>query len=235
MATPVLPRISRTSLVDEVIDAMRKMLAEETWPAGSKLPSEQELARQLGVGRSTIREALRVLGHLGMVEARSGLGTYVVQRGIPEGGIEVPLTSEGIRELYEFRHLIEIPAARLAAQRRSEAQLETIKSAWAACAPAIEAGDAREFARLDYIFHLSIVQASQNRFAIQAYRNIENAFYNYVDPVLAMGPLRSMLSFHDGVITGIERQDPEAAVKAVKENFVETDIRLRLLSERPTS
>jgi DNA-binding FadR family transcriptional regulator len=76
-----LPKVPRTSLVDEVIAAMRAMLSEDAWSPGTKLPSEQQLGRELGVGRSTVREALRVLEHLGLVESRSGLGTYVTERG----------------------------------------------------------------------------------------------------------------------------------------------------------
>src|SRR3981189_2492666 len=58
-----------------------KMLTEDAWAAGAKLPSEQELGRQLGVGRSTVREALRVLGHLGIVQSGSGPGTSRVHPG----------------------------------------------------------------------------------------------------------------------------------------------------------
>ena len=60
-ASTLLPKVAKISLVDEVIRAMRQMLENDIWTAGTKLPSELELSRQLGVGRSTIREALRVL------------------------------------------------------------------------------------------------------------------------------------------------------------------------------
>ena len=225
-----LPKVSKTSLVDEVIGVMRKMLSEDAWSPGAKLPSEQELGRQLGVGRSTVREALRVLGHLGIVESRSGLGTYVVDRGIPEGRVDRPQTAEGLQQLYEFRHALEVPAARLAAERRTADQLDRIQDTWRACGVAVERDSAEEFARLDYVFHLSIIEASQNRFYVDAYRTLEAAFASHVNLILALGPLRSMLHFHDGLILAIERRDPEAAARAVNENFVETDVRLRLLS-----
>src|SRR5258708_5424655 len=120
-APKLFPKVSKTSLVDEVIDVMRRMLSEDAWAVGAKLPSEQELGRQLGVGRSTIREALRVLGHLGIVEARSGLGTYVASRSMLATQPDEPNTPERTRQLYEFRRSIEVPAARLAAERRTNA------------------------------------------------------------------------------------------------------------------
>lgn len=228
-ARRLLPRVSRTSLVDEVIAAMRTMLGEEGWVAGSKLPSEQQLSEQLGVGRSTVREALRVLGHLGLVESRSGLGTFVIDRDMPEGRLEHPSTPEALRELYEFRRAIEIPASRLAAERRSDDELRRIEDAWRDCAAAVENSSALEFARLDYRFHARVIEASHNRFYIGAYKTLEAAFVNYVSLILDLGPLRSMLHFHDGLIDAIRRQAPEEAVRATEQNFVETDVRLRLI------
>jgi DNA-binding FadR family transcriptional regulator len=225
---PLTP-VSRTSLVEEVIAAMQRMLSEEAWSPGSKLPSEQELGRQLGVGRSTIREALRVLGHLGLVESRTGLGTYVVNRGMPHGRLEHPRTPEVLHELYEFRRAIEIPAASQAAERRSREEMDRIRHAWRECEAAVVKDSPDEFARLDFEFHFSIVQASHNRFSIEAYQGLRNVFAGYVNLILALGPLRSMLNFHDGLIDAIARQDSDAAARAVEQNFMETDVRVRLL------
>ena len=225
----MLPKVAKTSLVDEVITAIRKMLKEETWAAGKKLPSELELSRQLGVGRSTVREALRVLSHLGLVESRSGLGTYVVEKGIAEGGVQFPQTAETLTELFEFRKAIEIPAARLAAERRSDEQMKQIRETWDRCEQAVKRNSATEFARRDHLFHLSIVKATGNRFYIKAYEDLAAAFMGNVKLILGQGQLRSMLHFHDNLIAAIEHRNPDAAQRAVEENFMETDVRLRLL------
>jgi DNA-binding FadR family transcriptional regulator len=227
-----LPRLSRTSLVDEVIYAIQRMVGEGGWTKGSKLPTEQDLGRQLGVGRSTIREALRVLGHLGVVESRAGLGTYVVNRAVPKGSIKRPLSPQALNELYEFRVAIEMPAARLAAERRTAKQMSDIVAAWQACIAAVKRNDASEFAKLDYNFHYSIVQASGNAFFIDAYATVRNSFGDYVGLVLGLGPLKSMLHFHDKLIDAIKRGDVNAASEAVAENFRETDVRLVMLADK---
>lgn len=224
-----LSRVAKVSLVDEVIAAMRRMLSEEAWASGSKLPSEQELSRQLGVGRSTVREAIRVLEHLGLVESRSGLGTYVIEPRMPEGRSPYPQSPEALVELYEFRRAIEIPAARLAAERRSAEQLARIKSAWRDCELAVKRDSADEFARLDFLFHLSIVEAAQNRFYRECYQSLQDAFARNVTLILGQGQLRSMLHFHDDLIASIERGDARSAERAVGDNFMETDVRLKLL------
>ncbi len=237
-----LSKVPRTSLVDEVIGAMRRMFNEEAWRPGAKLPSEQELGRQLGVGRSTVREALRVLGHLGLVEARSGLGTYVVERRMPEGGVDQPHTSAGVRQLYEFRRALEVPAARLAAARRSAEQLQNIRTAWDRCQTAVQNDSADEFARLDFRFHFSIIQASGNVFYIEAYRALEASFANYVsDPDSMLVPsmeiqkqnymaISPIITNQINLIFQLRNSDPDAAAVAVGENFLETDVRVRLLT-----
>ena len=224
-----LPRVAKVSLVDEVIAAMRSMLSEEAWASGSKLPSEQELSRQLGVGRSTVREALRVLGHLGLVESKSGLGTYVIEQRMPDSTARYPQSPEALVELYEFRRAIEVPAARLAAERRTTDQMLRIKSAWRDCELAVKRDSAEEFAALDFLFHASIVDAAQNRFYSECYRNLQEPFTRNVTLILGQGQLRSMLHFHDDLISSIERREAKAAARAVEENFMETDVRLQLL------
>lgn len=227
-----LPRLSRTSLVDEVIYAIQRMVGEDGWTEGSKLPTEQDLGRQLGVGRSTIREALRVLGHLGVVESRAGLGTYVVNRAVPKGSVTRPLSPQALNELYEFRLAIEMPAARLAAERRTAKQMSNIVAAWQGCTAAVKRNDAVEFAKLDYNFHYSIVQASGNAFFTDAYATIGTSFGDYVGLVLGLGPLKSMLHFHDKLIEAIKHRDANAAAEAVAENFRETDVRRVMLDDR---
>lgn len=231
-ATRPPPKVSRTTLVDQVIGAIRRMVAEEDWSPGTKLPSELELGRQLGVGRSTVREALRVLGHLGLIESRTGLGTYVLGGNVRHRRLEHPQTPQGLHELYEVRKSLEVPAARAAAERRTAHQLARIKSAWAACERAVLDDSAAEFAKLDYEFHLTILEAAQNRFAIEAYKTLHQAFPQYVQLILGLGALRSMLHFHDGLIAGIEARDPKAAEAAALQNFVETDVRVQLLLQR---
>jgi DNA-binding FadR family transcriptional regulator len=226
--TKALPRVAKTSLVDEVIAAMRTMLSE-TWTVGSKLPSEQELSRQLGVGRSTVREALRVLEHLGLVESRSGLGTFVIERRMPSARTEYPQGPEALVQLYEFRRAIEVPSARMAAERRSPEQLADIKAAWRNCELAVRRDSADEFARLDFLFHAAIVKATNNRFLIESYLGVQDSFASNVTLILGQGQLKSMLHFHDDLIEAIERRDPRAAARSAEDNFKETDVRVRLL------
>ena len=107
--------------------------------------------------------------------------------------------------------------------------MREIHSAWDDCEQAVQRNSAVEFARLDYLFHFSIVKAAQNRFYFATYNQLAEAFTGNVKLILGQGQLRSMLHFHDDLIDAIERGDPNAAERAVEENFMETDVRLQLL------
>jgi GntR family transcriptional regulator, transcriptional repressor for pyruvate dehydrogenase complex len=225
-----LSNIKRTSLVDEVIASIQGLIGDGTaYAPGTRLPSEYELARQLGVGRSTIREALRVLTHLGLVEARNGLGTYIAGRRIPKTHVQAPLDRLSVQHIFEFRHGIELPCARLAAERRTGDQMRVIRESWGACRAAIEMDRADEFARLDTDFHFAVLKASGNPFYVECYSRMLDVIKLSITPMLQLGPLEKMLHFHDNIVESIELQDVEGAARAVEENFAEAHIRLRML------
>jgi GntR family transcriptional regulator, transcriptional repressor for pyruvate dehydrogenase complex len=110
--------------------------------------------------------------------------------------------------------------------------MSDIVAAWQACTAAVKRNDASEFAKLDYNFHYSIVQASGNAFFIDAYATVRTSFGDYVGLVLGLCPLKSMLHFHDKLIDAIKGGDVNAASEAVAENFRETDVRLVMLADK---
>src|SRR5699024_6148394 len=75
--TPMLKRIQKGSLVETAIESLRHAIENQQWRVGDRLPVESELSDALGVSRNTVREAVRVLAHAGMLETRQGDGTYV--------------------------------------------------------------------------------------------------------------------------------------------------------------
>jgi DNA-binding FadR family transcriptional regulator len=176
-----------------------------------------------------VREALRVLGHLGLVQSRSGLGTFVVGRELAVRGSASVGEAEALVQFFEFRRAVEPAAARLAAQNRTLAALAAIELAWQACYEAAQNSSVEEFTALDHSFHLSIFEAGENHFLIDVYRSTRPDFIKYVGMVLALGPLTRMMHFHDNLIQAIRDQDSVAAIQAVEENFVDTDVRQKMM------
>lgn len=153
-----------------VADELRARIMSGELPPGSRLPSEPDLSARYGVGRSTVREALRVLSSESLISTSRGIGggsfvvppdreqvTSYLERSLNMLSVANLVT---VDELLAAREMLEVPAARLAAENRSAVQLEEIR----ACLPANR--DQRDLAHQfegNIQFHLSILEASGNR------------------------------------------------------------------------
>lgn len=129
---------------NHVAESVRALLAEEEVAPGDRLPPERELAARLGVSRSSLREGLRRLTDLGIIESRQGSGTYLA-----------PLD---LGDLFEVRQRLEPLAARLAAGRRAEEDLARLVDALAEMEGSRD--DAQLFGEADVRAHAAIVEAS---------------------------------------------------------------------------
>jgi DNA-binding FadR family transcriptional regulator len=117
--------LARSSLVTSAADALRTAIRDGRWPVGSRIPVEPALAEMLGVGRSTVREAVRILTTAGVLEVRQGSGTFVRAAVDPMVTIE-RLRRSGLRDQFEVRCGLEAEAARLAARRATADDVATL-------------------------------------------------------------------------------------------------------------
>jgi GntR family transcriptional repressor for pyruvate dehydrogenase complex len=151
-------------LVDSAIERMRQLIASAEWRSGDRLPSEAELSLQLGVSRSSTREAVRALVAARVLDVRRGDGTYVTSLApelLLEGiGVAVELMQEdAILELIEARRVIEPELTALAAQRANDRQMAEIGHHLALMRTAT---DQAALVRHDSDFHASVARASGN-------------------------------------------------------------------------
>ncbi|MFG1807093.1 FadR/GntR family transcriptional regulator [Streptomyces sp. NPDC049040] len=147
-------------LVEQATEHLREQILGGQWPVGTKLPGETALAASLGVGRSTVREAVRALAEAGLVKSRQGAGVFVVSTE-PHEDFGTRLRRAAVAEVYEVRAMIEVQAARLAAERRTDADIEAMVAALAARRLAAAADDAA-FVDADIALHSAIVAAARN-------------------------------------------------------------------------
>ncbi|WP_245667541.1 FadR/GntR family transcriptional regulator [Actinomadura macra] len=130
IAMPLGP-LRPSPLVEQAADRLRHQIADGSWPVGTKLPGETTLARDLGVGRSTVREALRALAGAGLVRARQGSGVFVIAVE-PDEDWTARLRRASVADVYEIRMMLEVRASELAAERRTDADLDALDAALAA-------------------------------------------------------------------------------------------------------
>jgi DNA-binding FadR family transcriptional regulator len=155
----VFEPVDASSTYEETVIRLGTAIRVGVLPPGSKLPPERELAEQLQISRSTLRQALATLtehGHLTALRGRLG-GTFVVEE--PPLASESPFPMDRWRELLDWRLALELGAVQLAAERASDEQLDRLESA----CDLIEAtadGDFPAYRRADVAFHLLVAEAA---------------------------------------------------------------------------
>ncbi|OAS23615.1 FadR/GntR family transcriptional regulator [Paenibacillus oryzisoli] len=165
--------LRRPKLVDDVVTQLQKKISDGELKMGDKIPTEPELMEQFGVGRSTIREAVRVLVHAGLLEKKQGFGTFLT--GHSDAAMQEPLVHRlrraEILEVYEVRKMLELEISRLAAERRDEADLAQMSEALDQRLQALERDDTSAYLAADMAFHQAIAVASKNAIVVDLYRS----------------------------------------------------------------
>ena len=149
--------LARLSAAEAVFNVLRSEIESGKLVVGAKLSSEATLAQQYGVSRSVVREALRSCTALGLTVTRTGRGTFVVADHVAK---DLVLGQYSARDLTEARPHIEVPAAGLAAERRSPEELDTMRDVVAAMTAE---DDPEVWVGLDSSFHALIARASRNK------------------------------------------------------------------------
>jgi DNA-binding FadR family transcriptional regulator len=150
-------------LYRQIADQIRSLIRSGEFPAGARLPPERDLAKQLGVSRPSVREALIALEVEGLVEVRIGSGIYVMGPGVRNGAsttVSVVHAEAGPFELIRARHVIESECAALAAKSVKKAQLTAIEEALGQMQRELD-DDLQPLAG-DRMFHLRIAEATGN-------------------------------------------------------------------------
>ncbi|GEN72550.1 MULTISPECIES: FadR/GntR family transcriptional regulator [Chryseobacterium] len=162
-------QIQRRTLAQEVADRLIQGITNEEYAVGDKLPIEPELMKIYGVGRSSIREAIKILSIKGVLSVQQGVGTFVTSKNIQES-LEDQINNAEFNEVYEVRSLLDSKIAAKAATSRSEKELETIKMYLDLRDQFAKKNQALECYQADINFHISIAEACGNTLLKEIYR-----------------------------------------------------------------
>lgn len=205
--TPTTP----ASLVDQAIEGMRALLASGEWSVGTRIPPEPALAAALGVSRNTVREAVRALAHLGVLHVRRGDGTYVAAATEMQALMRRQVDRVDLEHLLEVRHAIEVRAAALAAERRTDADLAALDAIMARRHEALERSDGEGFIGADVDFHVAVVAAAHNPLLAELYDGLVETLRASID---LPGTADALAAEHDAVLDAVRAGDPVAAAVA---------------------
>lgn len=164
--------IQKKSLAEEVAEQLQKQIIDGTLKEGDKLPIEAELMNIFGVGRSSIREAVKKLENMGYLKVQQGKGTFIVSPTPAKEPLEQRLKRADIKELYEVRNILESAISEKAAQRHTEQDVEEIMKYLAKRKSTAEAGTLAECIEADIKFHISIAKAAHNEILFELYSSV---------------------------------------------------------------
>jgi len=234
------PIPKKPSLVEDVIQELSNFILEGMIEGklklGDRLPSEREISDLLHVGRSTLREAMKVLTILGLLEARTGQGTFIT-----DGSSDfyaAPLAwgliigEQSIAELIEARALLECEAASLAAVRATPEEREQLKQAFIDMQSAKERGDVQRFIDEDVRFHITLAKAAHNAVIFQTIKTIRRLLELWIQKVLVSAEsLAETVEEHRTVVDAIRLHDAEQAKFAMQRHIGSATERLKNVTE----
>jgi DNA-binding FadR family transcriptional regulator len=220
-----LTGVRRGSLVDEVIERLRGQITSGEWPVGARIPPESELVSTLQVGRGTVREAVRALAHAGLLEVRQGDGTFVKARSELAGALQRELAGTTQESVQEVRRAIEVEAARLAAGRRTEADLAACEAALTARAAVRLASTPRDdeltaaWVDADVRFHQAVVAAAHNPLLLELYQHMEPSLRAVLTSMaLADDFDQHVYRGHGSLVAALRAGDPARAAREALHN-----------------
>jgi DNA-binding GntR family transcriptional regulator len=206
---PGAARISRTPLSDQIKDRLLQEILTGEYAPGARIV-ETRVARELGTSQAPVREALRDLEALGVVELSAFRGARVRH----------PSQAE-LLEAYEIRAELESLGARLALPRMSDADFEELQGCVDQMREAAEAGDAHAEAVVDVAFHGRVIEIAGNKTLERLWRQLEPLSRTYITLIVPGVNSRRIADLHLPILAAFRRRDPELATTAYHSHFQE--------------
>lgn len=211
--------ISRLSITDQAVQQIKNEILSGAYKIGDRIQTEKDLCQQLGVGRSTVREALRMLKALGFIEVKQGKGAFIIKTSEDSDEKIRDWFSKNKIELIDFiqvRMSLEPLAVRLFIERASDEQINNIDRILVLFENATESGNALDLALLDEAFHTAIAEASGNNLLIMLNRTIVEFFREYrVRSFAVKKNIKNALEPHRKIMQAIRARNPDAAAQAM--------------------
>ena len=228
----MLKPVKRTSLIDTIIGQLMSYVQNDLSP-GDKLMSERELMENLGVGRSSLREAIRALEVMGIVETRAGEGTFV--NGDMSLRFQKPLewgvfgAKKTVADVYEARRTIEIAIMPLVAEKITDKQIKEMQKILTEMENKKQQKELQGFLDLDYLFHKKLAEYTRNDILKEVikltYRIMEE---ERKSSLKTEEDYEEALGLHRTLIDALSNRDGERAAEAMRSHMDYTKKLLKL-------
>ena len=224
--------LQRTSITDEVYNVLYERITSMQYRAGELLPSQDKLAKEMGVSRNTIREAVNRLATVGVLTAKQGFGTVIQANRARSTLLQ---TFENIRktlkndaaDIIAARYTVERSIVRLAALNIRKQEIAELRENLTEQNKAFAGNDVNRFTELDLRFHLLVAEASGSRI-LQGMEEVNLELFKEIIPEILYNPQHMNLSYlsHEKIFKALSARDPLAADELVKEHILKVMERL---------
>ena len=216
---PVFAVLDRSTLPEEIAGRLLDLIRAERLRPGDKLPAERNLAAAMQVSRPVLREALRALAIMKVVDIRQGAGTYITalepQQLVSHLDFVISKDPVALSQVIETRRVVETGNVRLAAARITPAQLDQLEAILAELRTAVD--DADRFSSLDIAFHDAVCRAAGNFLLVQFMAIINTLAKVSRERTGATREFRERaLRDHEPVLRALRAHDPDAAAEAMQ-------------------
>ncbi len=192
--------IDKKSIVDQVIDRIIANIINKVYLPGTKLPNEYELMSSLGISRNSIREAIKILVAMGILEIKRGDGTYVCSQMSPTSFDRVLYSMiSGVStadELLELRQVLDETTVRMAIGKITQDELQTLKENIKSMQEAFSNGDLELARELDFDFHMMLIEACKNTFFTRLVKGVYSIFYQSIGETMKAEKTESKADVH---------------------------------------
>ncbi|MDB4297665.1 FadR family transcriptional regulator [Flavobacteriaceae bacterium] len=222
-----LKTIKRKPITEQSVEILKDFIMDGKLKSGDFLPPEMELCKQLGIGRSTLREAVKILELQGFVKKRHGVGVMVVEESYQAASDMLSLmlkrTNSSLLDIVETRNVIEVKTAELAALNATEDDLAVIEEYLIIMQNS--KSSLEEYIIADVHFHIAIAKASKNTVLHFILDTILQPFLEDVvkDTTKTMDRPEITLRLHEYIYTAIKDKDAPKAINAMKKHLVATE------------
>lgn len=204
--------IIRKSLADEVAAKIQQQISLGQYQVHEKLPTEPELMKSFGVGRSTIREAIRILANSELLRVQQGVGTFVKDASDIKEPLSQRLKRANAQDVDEVRKLLEMKIAEKAAHHRKEEDITKMQHFLELRTQAAQTGKLYECVEADIQFHIAIAEASQNDILADLYKSFAKELKNlFLQTYSDTKPFITTSTLHHQLLKSIISQDAEQA------------------------
>lgn len=229
--------IKTKRLYEEIVEQIKTLITEGRLKPGDKLLAERELAEQFQVSRASVREAIRTLEMLGVIDIRPGEGTFV--RGTETDDIIRPLAMflaverSSLLDMFEMRRIFETATASLAAERATEEELDHIEAMLEKMRERLNVLDPEKGEEFDAAFHYAVAEATHNSLLTKLFKTVSEEFAKansvarrqlYHDNVQNA---QRIIDQHSEILEAIRSRSPKVASKAMLAHLIFAEGELR--------